>query len=136
MVEETFSVLKNDDRQKLMEDSYFSVPKSQVVLETEAEGLMAQELEGILKQESPGTRMKIVLVFPADLAGTKTLFAAGPPIRLGGTLSVNPYCNIQESGSLHSKDCTNVNQGSTRVSATTTATAQKKMVEKKKCSAY
>ena len=74
--------------------------------------------------------MKIVPVFPADLPGTKTLFAADPPIHLVGTLSVNPCYNIQESGSLHSKDYTNVNQGSTWASATTTATAQKKMGEK------
>ena len=73
-----------------------------------------------------GTRTKIVPVFPTDLPGTKTLFAAGPPICLGGTLSVNPYCNVQESGSLYSKDVTNVNQGSTRASA---ATTKKKMVE-------
>ena len=38
-----------------MEDSHFSDPESQVVLETEAEGLMARDLEGILEQESPGT---------------------------------------------------------------------------------
>ena len=50
-----FSVLKYEDRQKLMEDSYFSDPKSQVVLETEAEDLMARDLEGILEQESLGT---------------------------------------------------------------------------------
>ena len=90
MVEETFSVLKYEDRQKMMEDSHFSDPESQVVLETEAESLMARELEGILERESPGTRMKLVPVLPADLPRTKTLFAAGPPIRLGGTLSVNP----------------------------------------------
>ena len=92
-----------------MEDSHFSDPESQVVLGTEAEGLMAWDLEGILEQESPGTRMKIVPVFPADLPGTKTLFAAGPPIRLGGTLCVNPYCNVKENGSRYSKDITNVN---------------------------
>ena len=109
-----------------MEDSYFSNPESQVVLETEAEGLMAQGLEGVLEQESLCTRMKLVPVLPADLPGTKTLFTAGPPIRLGGTLSVNPYCNVQESGSLYSKDVTNVNQGSTRASA---ATTKKKMVQ-------
>ena len=56
------------------------------------------------------------------------MFAAGPPLRLGGTLSVNPYCNVQESGALYSKDSTNVNQGSSRAAATTTT--KKKMVEK------
>ena len=122
-----FSVLKYEDRQKLMEDSHFSDPESQVVLEIEAEGLMARDLEGILERESLGTRTKIVPVFPTDLPGTKTLFAAGPPIRLGGTLSVNPYCNVQENGSLYSKYVTSVNQGSTREP---TATTEKTMVEK------
>ena len=97
-----------------MVNSCFSDPESQVVLETEAESLMAQGLEGILDQESLGIRMKIIPVFPADVPRIKNLFAAGPPICLGGTLSVNPYCNNQESGSLHSKDCTTFNQGSTR----------------------
>ena len=97
----------------------------------EAEGLMARELEGILEQESPGTRMKLVPVLPTDLPGTKTLFAAVPPKRLGGTLSVNPYCNIQENGSCCSNDVTIVNQWSTRApAATTTATTKKTMVEK------
>ena len=36
-----FSVLKYEDRQKLMEDSYSSHSESQVVLKTVAEGLMA-----------------------------------------------------------------------------------------------
>ena len=45
-------------------------------------------------------------------------------------LSVNPYCNVQENGFLDSKDTTNVNQGSKRAAATTTATVQKTMVEK------
>ena len=66
-----FSVLKYEDRQKLMEDSYFSDPESQVVLETEAEGLMARDLEGVLEQESPGTRTKIAPVFPPDYPGQK-----------------------------------------------------------------
>ena len=103
-----------------MEDSYFSNPESQVVLETEVEGLMAQELEGILEQESLGTQMKLVPVLPADLPGTKTFFMADPPICLGGMLSVNPHCNVQENSSLYSKDITNVNQGSMRASAATT----------------
>ena len=114
-----------------MEDSYISDPESQVVLETVAEGLMAQELEGILERESLGTRMKLFPVLPADLPATKTLFAAGPPIHLGGTLSVNPYCNVQENGSLYSNDVSIVNQRSTRApTATTSATTKKTMVEK------
>ena len=44
-----FSILKYEDCQKLMEDSHFSYPESQVVLETEAEGLMVWDLEGILE---------------------------------------------------------------------------------------
>ena len=108
-----------------MEDTHFSDPESQVVLETEAEGLMARDLEGILEQESPGTRTKIAPVFPPDLPGTKSLFPAGPPIRLGGTLSGYPYLNVQENGSLYSKDIIHVNQGS-KISA---AAQKQKMVQ-------
>ena len=54
-----------------MEDSYVSDPESQVVVETEAEGLMAWELEEILELERPVTRMKLIPVLPADLPGTK-----------------------------------------------------------------
>ena len=97
-----------------------------MVLETESEGLMARDLEGILEQESPRTRTKIVPVFPPDLPGTKSLFPAGPPIRLGGTLSGYPYFNVQENGALDSKDIIHVNQ----VSKIAAATAKKqKMVQ-------
>jgi hypothetical protein len=44
---------------KLMEDSHCSDPEFQVVLETEAEGLMVRDFKRILEQESPMTRMKI-----------------------------------------------------------------------------
>jgi len=109
-----------------MEDSHFSDPESQVVLETEAEGLMARDLEGTLEQESPGTQTKSFPVFPPDLPGTKSLFPAGPPIRLGGTLSGYPHLHVQENGSLYSKDIIHVNQ----VSKIAAATAKKqKMVQ-------
>ena len=109
-------------------------------LETEAEGLMARELEGILEQESPETQMKLVLVLPADLPGTKTLFTAGPPIRLGGMLSVNLHCNVQENGFLYSKYIINVNQGSTSSSNNNSnnkkENGRRSTIEKKKHSAF
>ena len=86
-----FSILKCVDRQKLMEDSHVSDPEYQVVLETEAEGLMVRDSERILERESPETRTKFVPTFLADktpdLPGTKDLSPAGPPTILGGTLS-------------------------------------------------
>jgi hypothetical protein len=121
-----FSVLKYEDRQKLMEDSHFSDPESQVVAETEAEGLMVRDLEQIL-EETPGIRAKIAPVFRPDLPGAKPLSAAGPPIILGGTLSGHPFFNVQVNGSLYSQESTTVNQGSRKTAAATTlaaATAQ------------
>ena len=77
-----------------MEDSHFSDPEYQVVLETEAEGLMVQDSERILERESPEMRMQFVPMFLADktsdLPGTKDLSLAGPPTILGGTLSGYP----------------------------------------------
>ena len=54
-----FAILKYEDRQKLMEDSHFSDSEYQVVLETEAEGLMVWDSERILERESQETRLKI-----------------------------------------------------------------------------
>ena len=64
---------------------------------------------------------------PSRFTRNKTLFVAGPPIHLESTLSVNPYCNVQENGFLYSNDVSNVNQRSTRAP---TATTKKTMVEK------
>ena len=62
-----FSILKDEDRQKLMEDSHFSDPEYQVVLETEAEGLMVRDSERIMERESLETRLKMNLMFRAKL---------------------------------------------------------------------
>ena len=91
-----------------MESSHFSDSEYQVVLETEAEGLMVQDSERILEREMPETRMKLVPMFLAgktpDLPGAKPLAPAGPPTLLGSTLSGRPsYFNVQESGLLISK---------------------------------
>ena len=97
-----FSVLKYEDRQKLMEDSHCSDPESQVVAETEAEGLMVKDLEQIL-EETLGIRAKIVPVFRPDLPRAKPLPAVGPPTFLGGTLSGHPFFNVQVNDSLYSQ---------------------------------
>ena len=77
-----------------MEDSHFSDPEYQVVLETEAEGLMVRDFERILERERPMTRMKINPSFPGektpDIHGTKDLSPAGPLTIRGGTLSGYP----------------------------------------------
>ena len=86
-----------------MEDSHFSDPDSQVVAETELEGLMVRDLEQIL-EETPGIRAKVAPVFRPDLPGAKPLSAAGPPIILGGTLSVHPFFKVQVNGSLYSQE--------------------------------
>ena len=91
-----------------MEDSHCSDPESQVVAETEAEGLMVKDLEQIL-EETPGIRAKIVPVFRPDLPGAKPLPAVGPPTFLGGTLSGHPFFNVQVNGSLYSQESIIVN---------------------------
>ena len=118
-----------------MEVSHFSGSESQVVAETEAEGLMVRDLEQIL-EETTGIRAKIAPVFRPDLPGAKPLSAAGPPIILGGTLSGHPFFNVQVNGSLDSKKNYLVNQGSrktaaatTGLAAATTQTTQKTMEE-------
>ena len=68
-----FAILKYEVRQKLMENSHISDPEYQVVLETEAEGLMARDLDKVLEEESPETRTKIVPTFPPYLPGRKDL---------------------------------------------------------------
>ena len=100
-----FSILKYEDHQKLMEDSHFFDSEYQVVLETEAEGLMVQDFKIILEQESPLTTMKINPSFQGaktpDIPGTKDLSPAGPLTICGGMISGYPsYSYIQESGSL------------------------------------
>ena len=86
---------------------------------------MARDLEGILEQKSPGTRTKIVPVFPPDLPGTKSLSPAGPLTICGGTLSGYPsYSYVQESGSLCSKESISVNQESKTTAELAAATAK------------
>ena len=91
-----------------MEDSHFSDPEYQVVLETEAEDLMVQDSERILERETPETRKKLVPTFLADpipdLPGTKDVSPAGPPTILGGTLAgLKCYYTVQGPGLLISK---------------------------------
>ena len=117
-----------------MEDSHFSDPEYQVVLETEAEGLMVRDSERILERASPETRLKINLMFQAtktpDFPGTKDLSPAGPLTICGGTISGYPsYSYVQESGFLYSKELTTVIQESktTTKPAAATATTEKTM---------
>ena len=56
------SVVKYEDRQRLMADSQYSTPDFQVVLETEAESLVVRDSERILEQESPGTKVSLTPV--------------------------------------------------------------------------
>ena len=91
---------------------------------------MVQDLEQIL-EETPGIRAKVVPVFHPDFPGAKPLSAAGPPILLGGTLSGHPGLNVQEKGSLYSKENIHVNQGS-KNAATATPAAKKQQKWPKK----
>ena len=94
-----------------MEDSHFSDREYQMVLETEAEGLVVRHSERILERASLGTKLKVNPSFQAAQVpyfhGTKTFSPADPLTICGVTISGCPSCSfVQESGSPFSKEIT------------------------------
>ena len=117
----TFRLVQYEDRSKLLNNSQKTLPDFQVVTETEAESLVVQDSERILRENgiprlcfNPGSKE----VRKENRLGADILVPLDPLVSGGGTISTGPsnFC-VRNSKLTSSKELSSPIQGSGREAA-------------------